>query len=115
MSCRAGARRARGDLSGSHSPRESHGALHQRPDERQSPAAGGPDNGPAALARDVAGIAVVAYWFALLSVLRGRCNSEPAVTVRDPADALRRPEPRKFGSDGVNPDRGQRARRPVPP
>ena len=29
-------------------------------------------NGPAALARDVAGITVVAYWFAVLSVLRGR-------------------------------------------
>jgi len=27
---------------------------------------------PAALARDVAGIPVVAYWFAVLSVLRGR-------------------------------------------
>jgi hypothetical protein len=29
-------------------------------------------NGPAALARDAAGIPVVAYWFAVLSVLRGR-------------------------------------------
>jgi hypothetical protein len=29
-------------------------------------------NGPAAHARDVAGIPVVAYWFAVLSVLRGR-------------------------------------------
>jgi hypothetical protein len=29
-------------------------------------------NGPAALARDVAGIPIVAYWFAVSSVLRGR-------------------------------------------
>jgi hypothetical protein len=32
----------------------------------------------------------MAYWFAQLGVLRGRCNSEPAVIVRDPADAIGR-------------------------
>ena len=34
------------------------------------------------------GIPEMAYWFTLVSVLRGRCNSEPAVIVRDPADTI---------------------------
>jgi hypothetical protein len=32
----------------------------------------------------------MAHWFQQERVLRGRCNSEPAVTVRDPAEAIGR-------------------------
>jgi len=32
----------------------------------------------------------VPHWFHKQCVLRGRCNSEPAVIVRDPADAIGR-------------------------
>jgi hypothetical protein len=32
----------------------------------------------------------MADWFSQARVLRGRCNSEPAVIVRDPAEAIGR-------------------------
>ena len=50
----------------------------------------------------------VAYW---RHVLRGRCNSEPAVTVRDPAAASGRLTWWNSRTDGESPDGRQHARR----
>src|SRR5215471_15096009 len=47
----------------------------------------------------------MAHWLPTYErVLRGRCNSEPAVTVRDPAEAIGRLTRWNSGTDGNSPD-----------
>ena len=60
----------------------------------------------------------VAHWSATgttHSVLRGRCNSEPAVTVRDPTAASGRLTWWNSRTDGESPDGRQHAGRPTSP